>query len=294
MSEHNNGGAPRVPFFQIDAFTDTPYRGNPAAVCLLATPLEDAAYQLIAAEMALSETAFLVRLDEAQWKANDRFSLRWFTPKTEVDLCGHATLASAAALFDLVGVDSPTVTFTTRSGELVARKRADGIALDFPADPPAPCPVPQDVTKALGVRGDTVVRAATGSRTRKLLLQFEAADEVAEIAPDFGALLDAQSMAAYRGLIVTAPGPAPYDFSSRYFAPWVGIDEDPVTGSAHTVLTPYWARRLGKGGAGEDPMDAYQASSRGGKLRVRLMDEDRVEIVGQAVTVAEGFLTLPG
>ncbi|MBN1249249.1 MAG: PhzF family phenazine biosynthesis protein [Anaerolineae bacterium] len=284
---------PRLPFYQIDAFTDTPYQGNPAAVCLLANPLADSTCQAIAVEMALSETAFLLRTGNERWEASDRFSLRWFTPKTEVRLCGHATLASAAALFDMVGVRQSKIVFETLSGELIARKEADGIALDFPIDPPEACPTPEDVTAALGTRTEAVLHAAAGTKTRKLLLRFANANEVAALAPDFVALLHAPSMRAYRGLIVTAPGPAPYDFSSRYFAPWVGINEDPVTGSAHTVLAPYWAERLKKGRLGEAHLHAYQASARGGELRVRLMAGERVELVGQAVTVAEGFLTIP-
>jgi len=280
----------QLPLYQIDAFTDTPFRGNPAAVCLLTQPLDNNALQSIAAEMNLSETAFLCRSADTPWDTNDHFSLRWFTPKTEVSLCGHATLAAAALLFNTIGVKTTVVTFDTLSGPLQARKTDHGVALDFPLDPPLLCETPDDVLNAIKIPMESVVNAAYGERTRKLLLQLKNATLVSRLAPDFRALLATDSMRDYRGLIVTAAGPAPYDFVSRYFAPWVGINEDPVTGSSHTVLTPYWAQRLNKGRPGTPQMHAHQASSRGGDLWVKLLGDHRVEIVGQTRMVFEGKL----
>lgn len=278
-----------IPLYQVDAFSPTPFKGNPAAVCLLPRPYNDATLQAIAAEMNLSETAFLLRSGRQPWAENETFLLRWFTPQVEVRLCGHATLAAAAVLFNAVEVAAPQVTFQTLSGDLIARRGDDGaIVLDFPIEPPLACAPPPDVLEALGV---TQARtAAYGAGDRKLLLHFERAEEVRTLEPDFVALLHAPNMAAYQGLIVTAPGDPDtrYDFVSRFFAPAVGINEDPVTGSAHTLLAPYWAERLDK-----REMFAYQASARGGELRVRLGEgaaKDRVFLEGHAVIVLEGKL----
>ncbi|MGC9469874.1 MAG: PhzF family phenazine biosynthesis protein [Anaerolineae bacterium] len=279
----------RVPLYQVDAFTGTRFRGNPAAVCLLPAPLEDALLQAIAAEMNLSETAFLERTSRRRWAAGDVFSLRWFTPRTEVRLCGHATLASAAVLFDVVGVQSSEVTFETLSGDLRARRAESGIALDFPLDPPQTCEVPHGIVEALGLSPDAVTAAACGRRTHKLLLELSQASTLRALTPDFPALLRSEEAKTYRGLVVTAAGGEDYDFISRYFAPWVGINEDPVTGSAHTVLGPYWAERLGK-----SHLHAYQASERGGELWVKLLEGARVELVGEATLVFEGYLSVPG
>lgn len=280
----------RVPLYQVDAFTDTPFSGNPAAVCLLPAPVADEHLQAVAAEMNLSETAFLLRTNHRHWRSGSTFSLRWFTPQTEVPLCGHATLATAAVLFDVIRVYAEEVVFQTRSGDLLARRCDSGIALDFPADPTIACEPPLDVLAALGLTGSEVVTAVYGTKTRKLMLHLRSAVQVRELRPNFAALLAARGMEAYRGLIVTAAGEEgePYDFVSRFFAPWIGIDEDPVTGSAHTVLTPYWAEQLGK-----PRLHAYQASSRGGVLWVRLLAGERVELVGAATLVFEGYLVLP-
>ncbi len=274
-----------IPLYQVDAFTATAFKGNPAAVCLLDEPLPDALMASIALEMNLSETAFVRRLADAPWADCTRFSLRWFTPATEVRLCGHATLGTAAALFMEVGVRADAVTFETLSGDLIARRSAEGIVLDFPRNQVIPCAAPEDVLATLGVTA--AVEAARGDKSRSLLLRLADAATVRALRPDFSALVNAPGMAGYRGLMVTAAGDPPYDFTSRYFGPWVGINEDPVTGSAHTLLTPYWAERLGK-----SEMRAYQASARGGELTVRLAGADRVELVGQAVVVLQGALRL--
>ncbi len=280
-----------IPLYQVDAFTRIPFRGNPAAVCLLPHLLDDVLMQAIAAEMNLSETAFVMPVDNAPWAEATTFSLRWFTPKVEVRLCGHATLGTAAVLFDAVGVQTDAVTFKTLSGDLIARRAAGSdaaslrIKLDFPADTPVPCEPPTGALHALGV---TAAQAAVyGTRARDLLIQLADAQLVRDLRPDFTALLTCEELATYRGLMVTAPGEPPYDFVSRFFAPRVGINEDPVTGSAHTLLTPYWSARLGK-----TEMLAYQASARGGEIGVRLLGNGRVELLGHAVIVFKGELSV--
>ncbi len=281
----------KLPLYQVDAFSPVPFKGNPAAVCLLPRPYNDATLQAIAAEMNLSETAFLLRSGRQPWVEHETFLLRWFTPQVEVRLCGHGTLSAAAVLFNAVEVAAPQVTFQTLSGDLIARRTDDGaILLDFPLEPPLACAPPPDVLEALGITQARM--AAYGAGDRKLLLHFERAEDIRALRPDFAALLHAPSMAAYQGLIVTAPGDpdTPYDFVSRFFAPAVGIDEDPVTGSAHTLLAPYWAERLDK-----RELFAYQASARGGELRIRLGEgeaKDRVFLEGQAVIVLEGKLVV--
>ena len=274
-----------VPLYQVDAFTRELFKGNPAAVCLLSHAIDDALMQAVAAEMNLSETAFVMRLENRPWAELAVFSLRWFTPKVEVRLCGHATLATAAVLFNMVGLAAPAATFQTLSGDLVARRGEGGIVLDFPLDTPVPCDPPADVLAAIGI--ERAEAAAYGANTGDLLVHLADAQQVRALHPDFTALLACEGMGRYRALIATAPGNAPYDFVSRFFAPGVGINEDPVTGSAHTLLTPYWAQRLGK-----QEMFAYQASARGGELRVRLAGQDRVELAGNAVVVFEGELSV--
>jgi len=273
----------------VDAFTRVPFKGNPAAVCLLPHALDDALMQAIAAEMNLSETAFVMPVGNMPWKEATRFSLRWFTPKVEVRLCGHATLGTAAVLFGAVGVQVTSVTFETLSGDLIARRVAGGggacetITLDFPADTPVPCELPAGALEALGVA--SAQAAVYGTRARDLLIHLADAQHVRDLRPDFTALLACEDLASYRGLMVTAAGEPPYDFVSRFFAPRVGINEDPVTGSAHTLLTPYWSALLGK-----TEMLAYQASARGGEIGVRLAEHGRVALTGDAVVVFKGEL----
>jgi predicted PhzF superfamily epimerase YddE/YHI9 len=252
--------------WQVDAFTSEPFAGNPAAVCLLDRPRDDRWMQRVAAEMNLSETAFLL-------PEGDAYRLRWFTPAAEVDLCGHATLASAHVLFTKKGGPGG-ISFLTRSGELRALRRGDGIELDFPALPAAEEPPPPGLLEALGVKP----RSTHRSRFDRLL-ELASEESVREVRPDFRALRGVDT----RGVIVTARGKR-HDFVSRFFAPAVGIDEDPVTGSAHCVLAPFWAARLGK-----SEMIGFQASPRGGEVRVRLEGE-RVFLGGRAVTVLEGEL----
>ncbi len=257
---------------QVDAFAEAPFRGNPAAVCLLDGPREDAWMQAVALEMNLSETAFLL-------PEGERWRLRWFTPAVEVDLCGHATLASAHALWEEGRAPEGTsLRFLTRSGELRADRRDGLIELDFPATPVEPAEPPPALLAALKASP----RFAGRSRFDWLVL-LEGEPAVRTLGPDFRAL----AAVTERGLIATAPSDSPeFDFVSRFFAPAAGIAEDPVTGSAHCALGPFWAERLGK-----PELRAFQASRRGGSLRVRLSG-DRVLLGGRAVTTLRGEIVV--
>ncbi|HEX5386456.1 MAG TPA: PhzF family phenazine biosynthesis protein [Gemmatimonadales bacterium] len=265
---------------QIDAFTATPFAGNSAAVCLLPAPREDAWMQAVAREMNLAETAFLLRADgqlAPGRPGNGSYQLRWFTPAVEVDLCGHATLASAHFLWEAGHLPpDATARFETRSGLLTASRAGEWISLDFPVTPAVPCPVPPALERALGARLCQVAQSRFD-----YLVELESAAAVRAIAPDFTLL----ERIGGRGVIVTAASDDPkFDFVSRFFAPASGIPEDPVTGSAHCVLGPFWGPRLSK-----SDMVGYQASARGGVVRVGLRG-DRVLLGGQAVTVLHGQL----
>ena len=267
-------GAMTLSILQVDAFTDRPFAGNPAAVCVLPQARDEGWMQAVAREMNLSETAFLVPLGDAE----AQYDLRWFTPVAEVELCGHATLASAHALWDS-GALAPDrdARFTTKSGPLSASRDGDWIAMDFPATPATPLDAhPAGLADALGAEPHTV-----GHTRFDYLVELPTAAAVRELQPDFGAVL----RLGVRGVIVTAlADDGEHDFVSRFFAPFVGIDEDPVTGSAHCALGPYWCERLGV-----DEVRGFQASARGGTVRVRNRGE-RVELRGQAVTVLRAEL----
>ncbi|HEV8578874.1 MAG TPA: PhzF family phenazine biosynthesis protein [Thermoanaerobaculia bacterium] len=255
--------------FQVDAFTDRPFAGNPAAVCLLDEVRDARWMQDVAREMNLSETAFLE-------PTGDGFGLRWFTPAVEVQLCGHATLASAHVLWETGTLDpAATARFHTLSGLLTAERRGEWIELDFPARPI------EEAAPPAGLLEVFAEPRFVGRSRYDYLLELESEEAVRKSAPDPRVL----SALGVRGVIITArASSAPFDFVSRFFAPGSGIDEDPVTGSAHCTLGPYWAPRLGK----EDLL-AYQASARGGVVKVRLAG-DRVKLGGQAVTVLRGRL----
>jgi PhzF family phenazine biosynthesis protein len=259
-----------IPLYQVDAFTDRPFAGNPAAVCLLPEAKEDLWMQAVAMEMNLSETAFLL-------KEADGYRLRWFTPKVEVALCGHATLASAHVLWTECHVGSAaTINFYTTSGLLKAARKEGMIELDFPTTPPVEASPPLGLLDALGVSGKYV-----GRNQFDYLVEVESEKAVRRLVPDFARLVQIDE----RGVIVTARSATPpYDFVSRFFAPRAGLDEDPVTGSAHCCLGPYWQERLGK-----SEFIAYQASARGGVVHVRVVG-DRTFLGGQAVTVLRGEL----
>jgi PhzF family phenazine biosynthesis protein len=262
-----------VPLLQVDAFADAPFTGNPAAVCLLERPADPAWMQSVAAEMNLSETAFPV-------PAGDAFGLRWFTPVTEVALCGHATLASAHVLWETGRVaDGEPIAFDSAGGRLTATRDGGWIVLDFPATPAREEPAPPELVAALGV-----TPRWTGRTVHDWLVQVEHPEEVRACRPDMGALAAAPA----RGVILTAPGGRDgVDVTSRFFGPAAGIPEDPVTGSAHCAIGPFWAERLGR-----DDLVCHQASARGGIVRVGVRG-GRVLLGGRAVTVLTGTLTAP-
>ena len=256
--------------FQVDAFTDTPFKGNPAAVCILPQAGDEGWMQNLATEMNLSETAFLVQQD-------DGYNLRWFTPAVEVDLCGHATLASAHILWEngLLAEDQEA-RFFSRSGLLTAERRGDWIQLDFPSEPESASEAPESLDEALGASATYV-----GRNRFDYLVEVESEDLVRNLSPDFQLLSSISS----RGFMVTSRSETEeFDFISRFFAPAFGINEDPVTGSAHCCLGPYWAEKLDKA-----ELTAFQASPRGGVVRVRVSPE-RVYLLGKAVTVMRGTL----
>ncbi|EDX86919.1 phenazine biosynthesis protein PhzF family [Synechococcus sp. PCC 7335] len=272
---------------QVDAFTDRPFAGNPAAVCVMDEPIEESLMQAIAAEMNLSETAFLSPIE-------DGYSLRWFTPATEVDLCGHATLASAHVLWsEGYLVSAEVARFKTKSGWLSATKKGSWIEMDFPAQPVTVTSyVAPELIKSLCCGGDirTVAR-----NDINYLIELRSEEVLRTLAPDF----EAVRKLPVHGVIVTATADSDeYDFVSRYFAPAVGINEDPVTGSAHTSLAPYWQEKLGKSN-----MTAQQLSKRGGTVRVQckvpdsntapVSSENRILLSGQAVTTLEGDFLSP-
>jgi PhzF family phenazine biosynthesis protein len=258
------------PIFIVDAFAERPFAGNPAAVCPLDRPADDGWMQHVAAEMNLSETAFLV--PEA-----DCYRLRWFTPAVEVDLCGHATLASAHVLWETGRLAATAAArFRTKSGLLTATRDGEDIVLDFPAVAVEPCDAPAGLVEAL-----TVEPLAVGRNRMDLLVELPSESGVRGVRPDFGRL----ATVPVRGVIVTAPSEDPaYDFVSRFFAPASGVPEDPVTGSAHCALGPYWGNRFGK-----TDLVGRQVSRRGGVVRVGVRG-DRVHLGGRAVTVLRGEL----
>ena len=253
----------------IDAFASRPFTGNPAAVCLLDTWLSDHLMQSIAAENNLAETAFVVR-------ENNAFRIRWFTPTVEVDLCGHATLASAHAIFSYTDFKNHEIAFSSHSGILKVSKEDDLLALDFPSDHLSEAVLSDEIVSGIGGKPVEIYKGKTD-----YMLVYEDQQSIESLRPDFSKV----ALAAARGVIVTAPG-TDCDFVSRFFAPQSGINEDPVTGSAHTTLIPYWSVRLGK-----TAMSARQMSQRGGALRCRMMGE-RVSIGGHAITFSEGIITV--
>jgi predicted PhzF superfamily epimerase YddE/YHI9 len=258
----------QLPIYQVDAFSSRVFAGNPAAICPLDEWLPAALMQSIAAENNLAETAFFVR-------NNGHFDLRWFTPAVEVDLCGHATLASAYVLFNELKEPGDLIRFQTKSGELRVRREADKLVLDFPSRPPAPVEPHSALLPALGGKPVEVLAA------RDYLVRYATAQEVLALTPNFQDLATVDRFA----VIVTAPG-TDTDFVSRFFAPAKGINEDPVTGSAHCTLVPYWAKQLGK-----TELHARQVSKRSGELFCKLAG-DRVEMAGYGALFLKGQITI--
>lgn len=257
-----------IPIYQIDAFTSKVFSGNAAAVCPLEEWLEDSVMQSIAAENNLSETAFFV-------KEESGYRIRWFTPVREVDLCGHATLASGFVFFKYINPDSNKVEFNSKSGPLSVSRAGEYLSLDFPAQPPKPCEAPPALLAGLRKEPAEVLCS------EDFLVVYPSQKEIVGLQPDFAQL----NKLGLRGVMVTAKGDN-VDFVSRFFAPTYGIDEDPVTGSAHCELTPFWAERLGK-----SELHALQLSKRGGELFCKLA-RDRVIISGQAVEYMRGSITV--
>lgn len=249
--------------YQVDAFTTQVFAGNPAAVCPLEYWLQDGTLQAIAGENNLSETAFFV-------PSANGFHLRWFTPLAEVDLCGHATLASAHVIFEIFGYDEPAITFETRSGELNVVRRGRRLEMDFPSSQIKPCATPDALLAGLGQSPVELLCA------EDYFAVFDSEETVRSITPNYTKLLEVN----LRGVVVTAPG-MDVDFVSRFFAPKLGINEDPVTGSTHCGLAPYWGARLGK-----NVLSAKQVSKRGGQIECELRN-DRVALLGHAVTFME-------
>ncbi|KYG01599.1 isomerase [Sorangium cellulosum] len=259
-----------IPIYQVDAFTSRLFAGNPAAVMLMDRFLDDSLLRNIAAENNLAETAFLV-------PDGERYRLRWFTPTTEVPLCGHATLASAAVVMERLEPGRTEVIFESASGPLTVRRTQTGYVMNFPSRPSVPTPPPPNLAEALGAAPVEVL-----TDTFNYIAVLEDAQAVRALSPDIAAIARMDRA----GVVVTAPGDASYDFVSRYFAPAKGIPEDPVTGGAHCALTPYWAARLNK-----TAFFAFQASRRGGELVCRLVD-GRVELEGACVFYLEGKVAL--
>ena len=257
-------------FFQVDAFTDRIFGGNPAAVCPLKTWPDDKILRSIAAENNLSETAFFV-------PSGNYFELRWFTPVREVDLCGHATLASAHVLFEHLGYSGPSIAFKTRSGELTVIKNEELLEMDFPAYAPKPCAIPDFLVEGLGKMPEAVLEA------EDYIAVYGNEEAIRSIVPDYSMLV----RLGLRGVCVTAPGNEGVDFVSRFFAPKLGVPEDPVCGSAHCELAPYWAGRFDK-----NAMKARQVSGRGGEIFCEVKP-GRVIISGSAVTIIKGEIYLP-
>ncbi|XP_059585866.1 phenazine biosynthesis-like domain-containing protein isoform X2 [Alligator mississippiensis] len=276
----------RVAVFIVDAFTAEPFGGNPAAVCLLHGELDEDMHQKIATEMNLSETAFIRTLDtKDDFTKSSCFGLRWFTPTNEVPLCGHATLAAAAVLFNIQENMNSALTFVTLSGELKAKQEKDHIVLDLPLY----STYPQTAV------GDMVVQDLRYSPdAKKLLVRLSDTYErsvLEKLKVNAQDLVPAEKTGKVKGLILTLKGSLSekhknYDFYSRYFAPWNGVLEDPVTGSAHAVLGSYWSQHLGK-----SEMLAFQCSPRGGEMKMSLQGDGRIDIAGQVVIVLTGNLT---
>lgn len=254
--------------YHIDAFTDRVFSGNPAGVCFLDTWLDDKILQSIAAQNNLPETAFLVHTSE-------HYELRWFSPRIEIDMCGHATLASAFAVFEYIDHEAFQVDFQTKSGKLSVRRQGELLMMDFPARPPQTCQAPENIDEIMGIHPEEALRA------RDLLLVYEEEEQIRRLKPDMAGVAALDHFA----VIVTAPGDN-CDFVSRFFAPGAGIPEDPVTGSSHCTLIPYWSERLGK-----KELHALQLSERGGELFCKDMGE-MVSIGGRAIMYMSGTIRI--
>lgn len=264
-----------IPTYIVDSFTDQAFKGNPAGVCMLEHALSDEEMQSIAAELNLSETAFILNSGEGHW------DIRYFSPKMEIPLCGHATLAASKLLVEKYKPE--VIDFRTGKGlELRVISDEDVLVMEFPRYKTSPMPIPEGMLNALGIHA--VVSSVFNQETQILLIEIESTDELVALTPDFNALLKTHD--SLHGVLVTAKGEGEYDFHSRYFWPWSGSNEDPVTGATHTFLAPYWSDRLGK-----LSMKSFQASARTGFMELDLK-VDHLLIKGKAVLVLEGFLKI--
>ena len=273
----------KIKIYQVDAFTSEAFKGNPAAVCILENDISDELMKNIAQEMNLSETAFVKPLKNSNIGKGNLFSLRWFTPEVEVDLCGHATIATSKVLFDEFNIKEQYIKYETKSGLLTAKKKDEKISLDFPIDKALDFNLTQDILDAMGIRSYS--KAIIGEKTRKLVIEVKDKENIINLKPNFEILKSLKFKSDVKGIGVTCRGNEKYDFISRYFNPWAGINEDPVTGSVHTLLANYWSNKLNK-----MDMNAYQASNRSGEISLKLLENDRVRLSGEAVIVLRGEL----
>ncbi|MDC4238895.1 PhzF family phenazine biosynthesis protein [Clostridium tertium] len=275
----------KIKIYQVDAFTSEAFKGNPAAVCILENDISDELMKNIAQEMNLSETAFVKPLKNLNIGKGNLFSLRWFTPEVEVDLCGHATIATSKVLFDEFNIKEQYIKYETKSGLLTAKKKDEKISLDFPIDKALDFNLTQDILDAMGIRSYS--KAIIGEKTRKLVIEVKDKENIINLKPNFEILKSLKFKSDVKGIGVTCRGNEKYDFISRYFNSWDGINEDPVTGSVHTLLANYWSNKLNK-----MDMNAYQASNRSGEISLKLLENDRVRLSGEAVIVLRGELYL--
>lgn len=275
----------KIKIYQVDAFTSEAFKGNPAAVCILENDISDELMKNIAQEMNLSETAFVKPLKNLNIGKGNLFSLRWFTPEVELDLCGHATIATSKVLFDEFNIKEQYIKYETKSGLLTAKKKDEKISLDFPIDKALDFNLTQDILDAMGIRSYS--KAIIGEKTRKLVIEVKDKENIINLKPNFEILKSLKFKSDVKGIGVTCRGNEKYDFISRYFNPWAGINEDPVTGSVHTLLANYWSNKLNK-----MDMNAYQASNRSGEISLKLLENDRVKLSGEAVIVLRGELYL--
>ena len=268
--------------YQVDVFTKEYFKGNPAAVCILDNEIEDKYMRLIAAEMNLSETAFVLPID----KEANIYSLRWFTPEVEVNLCGHGTIGTSKVLFDVLGIEADEIIFETMSGKLTAKKYDNGIGIDLPLDKPEDIEMPIGLLEAMGIKDYEDVKI--GENTRKIIIKIKEESDIIQLKPNFEQMKSISFTQVVKGVAVTTNNSDKYDFISRYFNPWAGVNEDPVTGSVHTVLAPYWREILNK-----NEMIAYQASPRGGEILLNIKNGNRIELIGNSIIVLKGEIIIP-
>ncbi len=276
----------KIKYFHVDAFTSEHFKGNPAGVCILDEFISNEEMQQIAAELNHSETAFVVKGKEEENKYEcPLYHLKWFTPEIEVPLCGHATLAASQVLHSEYGIEKDCVTYNTLSGLLYTRKSDKGITMNFPSDKYSNIEPSDQLLWYLGI--SNYERAIYSEQLNKLIIELSTEKEVRRLSPDFEKLRRLDMEFDIRGVAVTCKGEGKYDFLTRYFNPWFGVDEDPVTGSVHTILAPYWSEILGK-----KEMLAYQASKRGGEIHLSMVEDDRIELSGEAIVVLDGIIRL--